>query len=37
MTIVYSSPGKEILSMIDYIGNMLDDITEGMKGGISDT
>ena len=26
MTIYYSSPGKVIFSMIDYIGKMLDDI-----------
>ena len=26
-TIDYSSPGKLILSMIDYIGNIIDDIT----------
>ena len=32
MTIDYSSPGKIILSMIYHIGNMLDDITEYMKG-----
>ena len=33
MTIDYSSPGKVILSMIDYIGKMLDNIPEDMKGG----
>ena len=32
MTIDYSSPGKVILSMIDYIGKMFDGITEDMKG-----
>ena len=32
MTIDYSSPGKVIFSMIDYIGKMLDDIPEDMKG-----
>ena len=32
MTIDYSSPGKVILSMIDYIGKILDDISEDMKG-----
>ena len=32
MTIDYSSPGKVIFLMIDYIGNMIDDITESMKG-----
>ena len=32
MTIDYSSPGKVIFSMIDYIGKMLNDITENMKG-----
>ena len=26
MTIDYSSPGKVIFSMVNYIGNMLDDI-----------
>ena len=31
MTIDYSLPGKLILSMINYIGKMLDDITEYMK------
>ena len=37
MTIDYSSPGKVILSMIDYIGKMLDNITEDMKGESSKT
>ena len=32
MTIDYSSPGKVILSMIDYIGKIIDDIPEDMKG-----
>ena len=32
MTIDYSSPGKLILSIIDYIGKMLGDIPEDMKG-----
>ena len=32
MTIDYSSPGKLILSMIDYIGKMLDGIPDDMKG-----
>ena len=32
MTIDYSSPGKVILSMIDYIGKVLGNITEDMKG-----
>ena len=32
-TIDYSLPGKVIFSMIDYIGKMLDDIPEDMKGG----
>ena len=32
MTIDYSSPGKVIFSMIDYIGKMLDDIPEYIKG-----
>ena len=31
MTIDYSSPGKVILSMIDSIGKILDDIPEDMK------
>ena len=31
MTIDYSSPGKLIFSMIDYIGKMIDDIPEDMK------
>ena len=31
MTIDYSSPGKLILSMINYIGKMLDNIPEDMK------
>ena len=33
MNIYYSSPGKIILSMIDYIGKILDGIPEEMKGG----
>ena len=37
MTIDYSLPGKEIFSMIDYIGNMLDNIPEYINGGISHT
>ena len=32
MTIDYSSPGKVIFSMIDYIEKMLDYILEDMKG-----
>ena len=32
MNINYSSPGQVILSMIDHIGKILDDITEYMKG-----
>ena len=32
MTIYYSSPGKLIFSMINYIGKMIDDIPEDMKG-----
>ena len=32
ITIDYSLPGKVIVSMIDYIGKMLEDITEDMKG-----
>ena len=32
MTIDYSSPGKLILLMINYIGKILDDIPEYMKG-----
>ena len=32
MTIYYSLPGKLILSMIDYIGKMLDNIPEHMRG-----
>ena len=31
-TIDYSSPGKVILLMVNYIGNMLNYITEVMKG-----
>ena len=31
MTSDYSSPGKVIFSMIDYIGKMLENIPEGMK------
>ena len=31
MTIDYSSPGKVILLMIEYIGKMLDNIPEYMK------
>ena len=37
MTIDYFSPGKVIFSMIDYIGKMLDDIPEDMKGESSKT
>ena len=32
MNIYYSSPGKLIFLMIDYIGKMIDDIPEDMKG-----
>ena len=32
MTIDYSSPGKVIFSMVEYIRNMIDDISEDMKG-----
>ena len=32
MTMDYSSRGKVIFSMIDYIGKMLDNIPEDMKG-----
>ena len=32
MTIDLSLPGKVILSMFEYIGKMIDDITEDMKG-----
>ena len=32
MTIDYSLPGKVILSMIKYIGKIIDDIPEDMKG-----
>ena len=32
MNIDYSSPGKLIFSIINYIGNMIEDIPEGMKG-----
>ena len=32
MTIDYSSPGKVIFSMVDFIGNMLDDIPEYIRG-----
>ena len=32
MTIDYSSPGNLIFSMIDYIGKILDNIPEDMKG-----
>ena len=35
MAIDYSSPGKVILSMIKYIGKMLDNFLEDMKGGSS--
>ena len=28
----YSSPGKEILYVVEYIGNMIDEILEDMKG-----
>ena len=33
VTIDYFSPGKLIFSMIGYIGKILDDIPEEMKGG----
>ena len=32
MTINYSSPGKVILSIADYIGKKLDDIPEEIRG-----
>ena len=32
MTIDYSSPGKVIFLMINYIGKMLDNIPEDTKG-----
>ena len=32
MNIDYSSPGKLIFSMINYIGKMIDDIPKYMKG-----
>ena len=32
VTIDYSSPGKVILLMINYIGKMIEDIPEYMKG-----
>ena len=32
MTIDHSSPGKVILSMIDYIGKIIDNIPDDMKG-----
>ena len=32
MTIDHSSPGKVILSMIDYIGKIIDNILDDMKG-----
>ena len=32
MTIDYSSPGKVIFSIIDYIGKMIDNISEDMNG-----
>ena len=32
MTIDYSSPGKVIFSMVDFIVNMLDDIPEYIRG-----
>ena len=32
MTIDYSSPGKLMFSMINYIGKILDNIPEDMKG-----
>ena len=32
MTIDYSSPGKLIFSIIYYIGKMIDDIPEDIKG-----
>ena len=33
ITIDYSSPGKVILSMINYTQNNIEDIPEDMKGG----
>ena len=33
MNIDYSSPGKVILSMIDYVGKMIDNIPEDTNGG----
>ena len=33
MNIDYSLPGKVIFSMIEYIGKVLEDIPEDMKGG----
>ena len=33
MTICYSSPGKVIFSMVNYIENILNDILEDMKEG----
>ena len=32
VTIKYYFPGKAKFSMVDYIGNMLDDIPEDMRG-----
>ena len=32
MTIYYSSTGTVKLSMVDYIGNICDDIPEDMRG-----
>ena len=32
LTITYYSTGKVIFSMINYIGNMLDDIPKDLKG-----
>ena len=32
MNINYSSPGKIIYTMIDYIGKMLDDTTKNIRG-----
>ena len=32
MTIYYSLPGKVMFSIVDYIGNVLDDIPEDIKG-----
>ena len=32
VTIFYSSPGKVIFSMVDYVGNIIDDVQEDMRG-----